>query len=106
MRIVIVGSGGVGGLLGALLARAGAQVAFVARGQNLAALRSEGLRVEGTIGSFSVPAFEASDDPARLGPAGAVLRAAARSGVEVPLQRFLFGALWPQELVQRARSLR
>jgi 2-dehydropantoate 2-reductase len=73
MRVVVVGTGGVGGLVGALLARAGAEVAFVARGANLEALRTTGLRVEGSIGSFSVPPLEAQEDPALLRPADVVL---------------------------------
>ncbi len=73
MRVVVVGTGGVGGLVGALLARAGAEVAFVARGANLEALRTRGLRVEGAIGNFAVLPLEASDDPALLRPADVVL---------------------------------
>jgi 2-dehydropantoate 2-reductase len=72
MRIGIVGAGGVGGLLGGLLARAGAEVALVARGEHLRAIRERGLRVETPKGSFEVK-VEASDDPARLRPADAVL---------------------------------
>jgi len=73
MRVVIVGTGGVGGLVGALLARAGAEVAFVARGANLEALRTKGLRVDGAIGSFAVLPLEAEEDPALLRPADVVL---------------------------------
>jgi 2-dehydropantoate 2-reductase len=73
MRVAIVGAGGVGSLLGGLLARAGHEVAFVARGAQLAALRERGLRVEGARGSFHVPQVEAADDPASLRPAEAVL---------------------------------
>jgi 16S rRNA pseudouridine516 synthase len=46
MRIAIVGAGGVGGLVGGLLAHAGNEVAFVARGAQLAALR-EGVLLHG-----------------------------------------------------------
>ena len=45
MRVAIIGAGGVGGLLGALLADAGHSVGFVARGEHLAAMRTRGLRV-------------------------------------------------------------
>jgi 2-dehydropantoate 2-reductase len=45
MRILIHGAGAVGGYFGALLARAGQDVTFVARGENLAALRTHGLTV-------------------------------------------------------------
>lgn len=73
MRIVIVGAGGVGGLVGGLLAHAGEEVAFVARGAQLAALRSQGLRVESPRASFQLERVEASDDPAQLAPADVVL---------------------------------
>jgi len=63
----------VGGLVGGFLAHAGAEVAFVARGAQLAALREGGLRVESPRGSFHLPRVEASDDPASLAPADAVL---------------------------------
>src|SRR5574341_1364742 len=72
MRIVVVGAGGVGGLFGALLARAGEEVAFVARGAHLEAIRRGGLEVQSPLGNFTARAT-ASDDPATLGTADAVL---------------------------------
>ena len=45
MRVLVMGSGGVGGLCGALLAHQGNEVTFVARGPKLAALRERGLEV-------------------------------------------------------------
>ena len=53
MRIAVMGTGGVGGYFGARLARAGHQVAFVARGRQLDALRARGLRVESPLGYTS-----------------------------------------------------
>ena len=41
----IVGAGAIGGLLGVRLAVAGQQVSVLARGDNLAAIRSNGLRL-------------------------------------------------------------
>ncbi len=65
MRIAIVGAGGVGGVFGGLLAHAGHDVAFVARGENLAAIRASGLRVHGPWGTHVVhPA--AAEEPAGL----------------------------------------
>ena len=43
MRIAVIGAGGVGGYFGAKLAQAGNDVAFVARGAHLAAMRANGL---------------------------------------------------------------
>lgn len=52
MRIVIVGAGATGGFLGGRLARAGADVTLVARGPNLAAMQSDGLRVVEADGEY------------------------------------------------------
>ena len=45
MRIVMMGSGGVGGFFGGRMAHAGADVVFVARGAHLQAMREDGLRL-------------------------------------------------------------
>lgn len=45
MKIAVVGAGAIGGYLGALLAAAGDEVTFIARGANLAAIRANGMRV-------------------------------------------------------------
>lgn len=45
MRIAIMGTGGVGGLFGARLADAGADVTFIARGAHLAAIQQNGLQI-------------------------------------------------------------
>ncbi len=74
MRMAVVGAGGTGGFFGGCLARSGVDVTFVARGRNLEALRSRGLRVESaTLGTFHVPKVQATDDPAGLGPVDVVL---------------------------------
>ena len=46
MRIVILGAGAIGGVVGGLLARAKRDVLLLARGAHLAAIRERGLRVE------------------------------------------------------------
>ncbi len=73
MRIAIVGTGGIGAPLGASLATAGQDVAFLARGAHLAAMRTNGLRVEGDRGETVVRPVEATDDPAAIGPVDLVL---------------------------------
>ena len=45
MRIAVVGAGGVGGGFGAALAKAGAEVIFIARGAHLKAMKETGLKV-------------------------------------------------------------
>ena len=55
MKILIMGTGAIGGCYGGLLARSGEDVVFAARGDNLKAIRERGLRVESaTFGTFSV----------------------------------------------------
>ena len=72
MRIAVYGAGGVGGYFGGRLARAGADVRFIARGAHLLALRERGLRVRSVQGDFAVRA-PATDDPAEVGPCDFVL---------------------------------
>src|SRR5512132_4223153 len=47
LRIAMMGAGGVGGYVGAGLVEGGADVHFVARGADLAAMRERGLAIEG-----------------------------------------------------------
>lgn len=73
MRIAVIGAGGVGGAFGAALARSGAEVTFVARGAHLAAMRQNGLRIEGGRGETLVQPAQATDDPASIGRVDYVL---------------------------------
>jgi len=64
MRVLVMGTGAVGAYYGACLLRSGRDVKFVARGANLEALRSSGMRVTGAMGEFGfdrVNAVEASE---------------------------------------------
>jgi 2-dehydropantoate 2-reductase len=72
MRIVVMGSGGLGGYFGGLLAQSGADVTFVARGAHLHALQERGLTVRSVNGDFTVP-VQVCVDPCALPPAGVVL---------------------------------
>src|SRR6202040_3734123 len=67
MRIAVVGAGGVGGAFGTALAKAGADVIFIARGAHLAAMKSEGLKVQGGRGETHLVPTRATDDPASIG---------------------------------------
>jgi 2-dehydropantoate 2-reductase len=68
-----MGDGGLGGYFGARLAAAGNDVAFVARGAHLAAIRQNGLRVESARGDLHLRNVVATDDPATLAPADVVI---------------------------------
>jgi 2-dehydropantoate 2-reductase len=67
MRIAMVGSGGLGGYYGGLLALAGHEVTFLARGAHLAALQAKGLQVKSVHGDFNVTEVRATSEPAEAG---------------------------------------
>jgi len=73
MRIAVIGAGGVGGFLGALLARGGHEVTFLARGEHLVAINARGLELRSKqFGDFTVRA-PATDKPSELGQNALVL---------------------------------
>jgi 2-dehydropantoate 2-reductase len=73
MKIVMMGSGGVGGYFGARLAAGGADVHFVARGAHLDAMRSQGLTIEGGPAPLHLGHVQATNDPSSIGIADFVL---------------------------------
>ena len=75
MRIAIYGAGGLGGYYGTRLACAGNDVAFIARGPHLQAIRERGLQVYSPLGDMHLPAPPATDDPADIGPVDLVVAA-------------------------------
>lgn len=68
MRFGILGAGAVGGYFGARLAEAGEEVAFIARGVHLAAIREQGLRIESENGNACIRNSLATDDASKIGP--------------------------------------
>lgn len=110
-KLAIVGAGGLGGYVGAKLARAGADVTFLARGEHLAALRERGLSVKSAHGDFST-AVRATDDAASIGPVDVVLftvktydnESAARAAA--PLVRQATAILSLQNGVDNAERIR
>ncbi len=86
MRIVVVGAGGTGGYFGGLLARAGEDVTFIARGAHLEALRVRGLTVESKLaGTFTI-AVQATDNPLEVDPADLILFCVKTYDTEVAAQ--------------------
>ncbi len=73
MRVAVLGSGGTGGYYGALLARAGQDVNFIARGAHLQAIRNNGLQIKSVFGDFQVRPRLATDKPAEVGPVDLLL---------------------------------
>jgi 2-dehydropantoate 2-reductase len=73
MRITVMGTGGVGGFFGGLLARSGQDVVFIARGAHLEAIKRAGLKVASDLaGEFTVSS-SATDDTGTVGPVDLVL---------------------------------
>jgi 2-dehydropantoate 2-reductase len=73
MRIAVMGTGGTGGYFGGLLARAGEEVTFIARGAHLEAIHKNGLAIKSVLaGDFHIPA-KATDNTQDIGPVDSVL---------------------------------
>lgn len=73
MRIVVFGTGGVGGFFGGRLAHAGDDVTFIARGEHLRAIKASGLKVDSTLGDFVVVPAKATDDVSEVGEVDLVI---------------------------------
>ena len=67
MKIAIMAAGGLGSYYGALLAHAGHEVTFIARGAHLQALRANGLSVTSPHGNLTIRPARATDNPAEIG---------------------------------------
>jgi len=122
-RIAIIGAGAIGSALGALLVRAGRDVTLIGRPAHIEAIRRAGLRVDGALGSFTVPmaAAEALDFRPELAfltvktqDALAAVRAYAALLAGVPVVTFQNGvrsdalvatALPPQQLISAVVNL-
>lgn len=85
LTAAVVGPGGVGGLLGGLLVRAGARVEFIAGERTAAALRADGLSVRSVkYGDFTVPARAATE---LSGPVDVCFVATKATSLEAALTR-------------------
>lgn len=72
MKFAVVGAGAIGAYMGAMLARAGEEVALIARGAHMRAMREHGVRVRGISGDFVVHT-QVTDDPSAVGLVDVVL---------------------------------
>ena len=76
MKIAIIGAGAIGGYVGTRLALAGEDVTFIARGANLEALRSRGIRLLSADGTEeTAPNVKATNDYAAAGAQDVVILA-------------------------------
>lgn len=73
MRIAILGTGGVGGYFGGRLAQAGEGVTFIARGEHLSAIQTQGLRVDSLNGDFVIYPAKATANVNEVGPVDLVI---------------------------------
>ena len=73
MRVAVFGAGGVGAYFGARLAEAGTELAVIARGAHLEAIRADGLRVDSVLGDMRVEPAITSASTADVGPVDVVL---------------------------------
>src|SRR5512134_2595350 len=98
MKILIMGTGGVGGYYGGLLALQGNEVTFVARGAHLYAIRHEGLKVKSVHGDFVLSPASGTDDPASVGPVDLILFCVKTYNTDDAAQAIL-PAVGPQTVV-------
>jgi 2-dehydropantoate 2-reductase len=117
MKIAIIGTGGVGGYFGARLVRAGFDVTFLARGEQLESMLSKGLTVKSILGDFTVENLKVTDKITEIESPGLVIigvkawqikeirddlnRILNRDSVILPLQN---GVLAAEELSEKIDS--
>lgn len=89
MRLAIYGSGGLGGYYGARLAEAGNDVVFIARGAQLAAMRTGGLQVHSPLGDVYLASPQVSEQPAEVAPVDVVLVAVKTWQIDTVAQQML-----------------
>ena len=75
MKIAIIGSGGVGGYFGSKMAKAGFDVTFLARGEHLKVMRTNGLTVKSILGDFHVDSVKATDKMQDIGKVDLIILA-------------------------------
>ncbi len=100
MKFVIYGVGAIGGVIAARLALSGAEVAGIARGPQLEAIRKNGLKLRTPDGD-AVARFEAADDPEKIaiGPDDVVMLAMKTQDTPVALQRLRAAGVSDQAIV-------
>ena len=96
MRIAVMGAGSIGSYFGGVLAQAGNEVALIARGDNLAAIQQDGLRIQTDAGLLHLPhgnGLTATDNPSGVGAVDLALLTVKtyQNKVAVPAMRPLVG---------------
>ena len=95
MRISILGAGAIGCYLATRLSESGAQVQVIARGETLAAIRENGVRVEGHVAAHARPTTAAIDEAMTADVVITCLKAYAIAAVAPHMSRLVApGGLW------------
>jgi len=103
MKIMVMGSGGMGAYYGGLLAQQGNDVTFIARGAHLEAMRAQGLQVKSIHGDFTVVPAKATDNPAEAGLVDFILFCAKTYGTD-DAARIIQPAVGPQTVVMSLQN--
>jgi 2-dehydropantoate 2-reductase len=82
MKILVIGAGGVGGYFGAVLAKAGNEVTFLARGRHLTAMETFGLKISSPNGDFVLSHVNVVESLENMGPVDVILLATKAWQVE------------------------
>ena len=82
MKIAILGTGAIGGYIGGLLAHAGEDVSFIARGETLSVIRESGLTVQRVDETFTVKPRIVTDDPSDVGVVNTIIVCVKADGLQ------------------------
>ena len=82
MRIATVATGGIGGFLAFKLAKAGHQIATIARGSHLGAIVENGLVLDSPAGVEIIRPWIATDDTSQVGEVDAIIFGVKGDGLE------------------------
>ena len=99
MKVLVMGSGAIGGFYGGLLAQRGHDVTFVARGSHLAALRERGLELRHGEESTLLSPVRAIESPAEAGDDSDLVIFAVKGYDTESAARALQPAVGPQTAV-------
>jgi 2-dehydropantoate 2-reductase len=99
MKILVMGSGGVGGYFGGRLAGAGNDVTFVARGAHLEAMQRDGLTIDSDFGKLTVKPAKAVGSPADAGGPVDIVMFATKLGDTEAAAASLAPVIGPETIV-------
>ncbi len=102
MRFAIYGAGAIGAYLGAKLSVAGDDVALIARGPHLKAMRENGVRIKSAEGDFEAKLL-ATDNPEEVGEVDVVVLAVKAHGLTA-IAPMLEPMLGPNTIVLPAQN--